>query len=45
MSDTAGNSAWAFYSEFGIGDSASKYTLTARGYKGTSGNSFGTQSG
>lgn len=45
MSDTAGNQAWAFYYEFGIGDSASKYTLTARRYKGTSGDSLSSQNG
>jgi hypothetical protein len=37
---TTGGSAYALYSEFSVGDSASNYTLSVSGYSGTAGNSL-----
>ena len=40
MQDFEGNSAYAQYSSFSVGDSASKYTLSVSGYNGTAGDSL-----
>ena len=40
MRDFDGNSAYAQYTSFSIGDSASKYILTVSGYSGTAGDSL-----
>ena len=40
MQDFDGNSRYAQYSSFSVGDSVSKYTLTASGYSGTAGDSL-----
>ena len=40
MQDFDGNSRYAQYSSFSVGDSVSKYTLTESGYSGTAGDSF-----
>ena len=45
MRDFEGNSAYAQYTTFSVGDSASKYILSVSGYSGTAGDSFGGQSG
>ena len=37
MKDYSGNSAYAKYSSFNVGDSSSKYTLSVSGYSGTAG--------
>ena len=37
MKDYSGNSAYAKYSSFDVGDSSSKYTLSVSGYRGTAG--------
>jgi len=40
LRDFEGNSAYAKYSSFSVGDSASKYILSVSGYSGTAGNSL-----
>ena len=40
MQDFEGNSAYAQYTSFSVGDSASKYNLTVSGYSGTAGDSL-----
>ena len=40
MQDFEGNSRFAQYSSFSVGDSVSKYTLSVSGYSGTAGNSL-----
>jgi len=40
LQDFEGNSAYAQYSSFSVGDSASKYTLSVSGYSGTAGDSL-----
>ena len=40
IQDFEGNSRYAQYQRFSVGDSASRYTLSASGYSGTAGNSF-----
>ena len=40
MRDFEGNSAYAKYSSFSVGDSSSKYILSVSGYSGTAGNSL-----
>ena len=40
MQDFEGNSAYAQYSNFSVGDSVSKYTLSVSGYSGTAGDSL-----
>ena len=42
LQDFEGNSAYAQYSSFSVGDSASKYTLSVSGYSGTAGDSLTT---
>jgi len=37
MQDFEGNSAYAQYTNFAVGDSVSKYTLSISGYNGTAG--------
>ena len=44
MRDFEGNSAYAQYTSFSVGDSSSKYTLSVSGYSGTAGDSL-TRSG
>ena len=43
MQDFEGNSAYAQYTNFSVGDSASKYILTVSGYSGTAGDSLAYQ--
>ena len=43
MRDFEGNSAYAQYTTFSVGDSASKYILTASGYSGTAGDSLASR--
>ena len=45
MQDFNGNSAYAQYTSFSVGDSASKYTLSVSGYSGTAGDSLGGHNG
>ena len=45
MRDFEGNSAYAQYSSFSVGDSSSKYTLSVSGYSGTAGDSLDDQNG
>ena len=45
MRDFEGNSAYAQYTSFSVGDSASKYILTVSGYSGTAGDSLAEQNG
>ena len=40
MRDFEGNSAYAQYTSFSVGDSSSKYILTVSGYSGTAGDSL-----
>ena len=40
MQDFEGNSSYAQYSNFSVGDSVSKYTLSVSGYSGTAGDSL-----
>jgi len=40
MQDFEGNSRYAQYSSFSVGDSVSKYTLSVSGYSGTAGDSL-----
>ena len=40
MKDYSGNSAYAKYSSFNVGDSNSKYTLNVSGYSGTAGDAM-----
>ena len=44
MRDFERNSAYAKYTTFSVGDSASKYVLTVSGYSGTAGDSLGPHS-
>ena len=43
MQDFEGNSRFAQYSSFSVGDSVSKYTLSVSGYSGTAGDSLTAQ--
>ena len=43
MQDFEGNSTYAQYTSFNVGDSASKYILTVSGYSGTAGDSLAWQ--
>ena len=43
LGDFDGNTAYAKYSTFRVGDSVSEYTLTVYGYTGTAGNSFSSR--
>jgi len=45
MQDFEGNTAYAQYASFSVGDSASKYILSLSGYSGTAGDSLGSSSG
>ena len=45
LRDFDGNSAYAKYTSFSIGDSASKYTLSVSGYSGTAGDSLAYHNG
>ena len=45
MQDFEGNSRYAQYSSFSVGDSVSKYTLSVSGYSGTAGDSLTRHSG
>ena len=45
LQDFEGNSRYAKYTSFSVGDSASKYTLTVSGYSGTAGNSLDLHNG
>ena len=45
MRDFDGNSRYAQYSSFSVGDSVSKYTLSVSGYNGTAGDSFTLHNG
>ena len=45
LQDFEGNSAYAQYTNFSVGDSASKYTLSLSGFSGTAGDSLGSESG
>ena len=45
LQDFEGNSAYAHYTTFSVGDSASKYVLTVSGYSGTGGDSLAQQNG
>ena len=45
MQDFEGNSAYAQYTSFSVGDSASKYVLSVSGYNGTAGDSLASQNG
>ena len=44
LQDFEGNSAYAKYTSFSVGDSSSKYILSVSGYSGTAGNSLGSHS-
>ena len=44
MQDFEGNSSYAQYTSFSVGDSASKYILTVSGYSGTAGDSLDNDS-
>ena len=45
LQDFEGNSVYAKYTTFSVGDSASNYILTVSGYSGTAGDSFGDHNG
>ena len=45
MQDFEGNSRYAQYTHFSVGDSASKYILSVSGYSGTAGDSLAFQNG
>ena len=45
MQDFKGNSRYAQYLSFSVGDSVSKYTLSVSGYSGTAGDSFTVHTG
>ena len=45
MRDFEGNSSYARYSSFSVGDSVSQYTLSVSGYSGTAGDSLAYHSG
>ena len=45
MRDFEGNSAYAQYTSFSVGDSSSKYILTVSGYSGTAGDDLAYQNG
>ena len=45
MQDFEGNSAYAQYTRFSVGDSSSKYILSVSGYSGTAGDSLAYQNG
>ena len=45
LGDFDGNTRYAQYTTFSVGDSASKYTLTVGGYSGTAGDSLFRQNG
>ena len=45
LEDFEGNSAYAQYTSFSVGDSASKYILSVSGYSGTAGDSLGDHNG
>ena len=45
MQDFEGNSRYAQYSSFSVGDSVSKYTLSVSGYSGTAGDSLAYHNG
>ena len=45
LGDFDGNTAYAKYSTFRVGDSGSKYTLTVSGYTGTAGDSLAYHNG
>ena len=45
LRDFESNSAYAQYSSFSVGDSASKYNLSVSGYSGTAGDSLDFQNG
>ena len=45
MQDFEGNSAYAQYTSFSVGDSSSKYILSVSGYNGTAGDSLAFQNG
>ena len=45
LRDFEGNSAYAKYTNFSVGDSASKYTLSVSGYSGTAGDSLAWHNG
>ena len=45
MRDFEGNSAYAQYTSFSVGDSSSKYILSVSGYNGTAGDSLGVHNG
>ena len=44
LKDFNGNSRYALYASFSVGDSASKYILLVSGYSGTAGDSLGSES-
>ena len=45
LQDFEGNSVYAQYTSFSVGDSASKYVLTVSGYSGTAGDSLAYHNG
>ena len=45
LQDFEGNSRYAKYTTFSVGDSASNYILAVSGYSGTAGDSFGDHNG
>ena len=45
LQDFEGNSAYAQYTSFSVGDSASKYILSVSGYNGTAGDDLAYQNG
>ena len=45
MQDFEGNSRYAQYSSFSVGDSVSKYTLSVSGYSGTAGDALAYHNG